>query len=203
MKNIKVFLIVLIAILFLIFLCLIARIKISISLSENGKLTVKYLFLKFNFSLYNRKKQKTFEKNTKKKSNKPKGNYIGNLIKDKGVLEGAVYLLNIVKILFLKLVKILKNGKFDEFNLYIKVSETDAAKTALTYGGVCAVGYPIIGILNDNFEIKKENINIKAAYLDKNMLEFNFNLIFKVRVIYIIMGIISFVIDFLKKERKI
>lgn len=166
-----IFLIVLAIILFIIGIILFANIKLKIYLSKKGYIVIKCLFLKFEYDFYGQDK---FKKNPRKKvkekgkkADQPKDSYIKKIYKKHGLVDGTVELLGIIKNVVSKIVLLLSKARMTNLNLKIVVTGSDPAATAITYGAVSAVVYPVIGIINGIIDVDKQNVNIVADYNQK------------------------------------
>lgn len=184
----KIFLIIFAIILFFFGILLVSAVKLKIYLSENGYIVIKYLFLRFRYDIYGdnkiKKVKKTSVKAKKRKSTtepKEKVGYFKKIYTEEGLVEGTVKLLSTIKYIISKILEIISECKVDNLVLNIKIASDDPARTALTYGGVCAVAYPALGILNGMVDIKKQNVSILADYNAKT-IEAKFLVIIKLRV---------------------
>lgn len=183
------FLIVLASLSTIFGIILASSIKLKIYLSKNGYIVVKYLFFSFKYDIYGDNKIKRVKKGTSKnsskksehKNNKNKGGYFKKVIDENGLIDGTVQLLNTVRIIFLKIAELISECKIEDLVLNIKVASDDPANTALIYGGVCAVAYPAIGLLNGIFKVEKQKIDINADYKIKKP-EVEFVTVLKLRV---------------------
>lgn len=171
-----VFTVLVILILCLLFL----KINVEIYLSQKGKITVRVLFFKYSQNIYgkskstvNKKKKASVKASSDlKKSNK--NNFLQNYMNENGIVQTVTLLLETVKNIFVGINDVIKSGKFKELNLNITVSDSDAAITAIAYGGVCALVYPLVGFINNNYNILKQNINVSASYEEeKSKIEFS------------------------------
>lgn len=190
--TVKLIIIILLAVICII---LFSKIKIRIFLSENGYISVNYLFLRHRFHLndkFNKEILKKSNKNKKGNTNKKDNNYVKKLFKQKGVLDGTVEILSIIKLVFKKLFKFFKKIDIVFLNLSLKFSEGDAAATSITYGGICAVVYPLIGWINAFSEIKKQKVDIQAVYTEQKQFDFCFEAVLNVKFVSLIWVVISF-----------
>lgn len=185
----KWFLIVLVIIFLLFGILLFSALKIKISLSKNGFITIKYLFISFKYDFYGDNKVKRVKKNSTKKVDKKsqdkkpqkKEGYFKKIYSEDGLIEGTVKLLSAVKHIVSKIIHLVAECDVEKLNLNIKVATEDPADTAIYYGGVCAVVYPAIGLLNGLVSIRSQNVNVKADY-ETNKPEVDFIIIMKLRV---------------------
>lgn len=69
--------------------------------------------------------------------------------------------------IFSKIKYLLKKTVIKKLNLHITVAGEDAAKTAIEYGSVCAVLYPVVAFLETIITVKKDDIKIECDYENK------------------------------------
>ena len=62
---------------------------------------------------------------------------------------------------------LLKHLKINCLEVSVVVGDEDAAKVAVEYGAVCAVLYPVLGLLDSAIDIKQSEISIKPDYNSK------------------------------------
>lgn len=165
-------------ILAVIFLVLFSKIKVKLYVSKEGTITVKYLFIKYSHYFLNSDKKKS--KNKKDEKNE---NSITKHFKDNGYVEGITQLAHIIKSVMLRVVSLLKKSEVSRLRLIAQLSSGDAASTAITYGSVSAVLYPLVGWLNSLAQIKNQEVKINAVYDDKPFIDFEFEIAVAVRFI--------------------
>jgi len=204
----KIFLIVALSIIAFFGIILISNIKFKIYLSKDGYFVVKYLFLRFRYDVYGENKLKRIKKSKQKKPKKKikshkksdkvkKEGYFKKLFNEKGVVEGVIQFLSIIKLIISKIADLSSKCKIDNLYLNIKTAADEPAETAMYYGAVSAVVYPAVGVLNGIFPIKKQKVNISADYnADKPEIEFMATL--KIRVFNLIKALFSFIKDYIQ-----
>lgn len=165
-------------ILAVICLALFSKIKVKLYVSKEGTITVKYLFIKYSHYFLDSDKN-----NLKNKKDKKKENNITKHFKDNGYIEGITQLAHIVKSVMLRVVSLLKKGEVSKLRLIAEFSSGDAASTAITYGSVSAVLYPLVGWLNSIVQILNQEVKINAVYEDKPFVDFEFEIEVAVRFI--------------------
>lgn len=162
------------------------------------------LFLKVKFSglrVYRLKQdeeevtthQKTEQ--SKKADSEPKNENLAvsyfKKLKDKYGFSGAVrQLLGFARDLLPHIRKLLKHIKFKRVIFDIVIAEDDAAKTAIEYGRICAVAYPLLSALEAIANIKYKAINITSDFGSKNS-EFSFEGIIRTRIIFLLIALIK------------
>ena len=86
---------------------------------------------------------------------------------------------------FSRLKYILKKLVGKHFKLNISVSGDDAAQTALLYGGVCSVLYPVVAFLESFITFKEDDIKILCNY-EKERSELHLFIEAKVQAFYLL-----------------
>ena len=188
-------------------------VHILLDYEENLNIKVKYSFITFTLlpkSSAKKSKKKTKEdpKNDSKKlkSNdaSSKSNVIEN-IKNKDNIK-VIKILIRQCIYFLK--KILNHIKIDKLELNAAIVSEDAAKTALMYGTISSVVYPIISFLKNNYKCKLFNCNLKPGFLlNKGYLYFHLNIsvmpiVFIYYIIPFLINISKLILDIKKSDNK-
>ena len=207
----KIFLIILASIVLFFGILFIANVKLKVYLSEKGYVVIKYLFLRFKYDFYgdnklkavkkkhrdNGSKTKSKEKKKDKGKDKEKEGYFKKVFREKGVVDGTVQVLSLIKLIFSKLVELIGKTKVKNLFLDIKVAAAEPSLTAMYYGGVSAVVYPAVGLLNGILPIENQTVNINADYGATNS-EIKFAIIVKLRLYKLISVAFSFIKEFLK-----
>lgn len=173
-------------------------------MSEDGVITVKYLFFKYDyyFKDKSRKKSSSARKSKKDKVNKKDQNYIKKHFKENGIQDGLTQLVDIIKVIFQKVFKLLSNAEITKLELFAEFSEGDAAQTAITYGGVCAFLYPVLGWINAIYPVKKQNIDVHTVYTDEKVLNFRFEAVLCARAVNTLGAVFSLLWSLLKNMIK-
>ena len=112
----KVFLIIVLIILALFGILLVSSIKFKIYLSKDGYIVVKYLFLSLKYDVYGENKLKSAKKTDlteKEKSSKQKQGYFKKIFNEKGILDGVVHFLEIVKLIVSKIAELSSQCKIE------------------------------------------------------------------------------------------
>lgn len=137
-------------------------------------------------------KPETEEKTPKKKPEKEQKNKLSGFYKDlknKYGFSGAVKLISgFIKDLLVHIKTLLKHIEFKKIVLDITVAEGDAAKTAIEYGGICAVVYPLLAELGAIANIKYKAINISSDF-NSNESSFGFEATIKTRIFYLLIAL--------------
>lgn len=194
----KIFIIVLAILLFLFGILLVSAVKLKIYLSENGYIVIKYLFFRFKYDFYDDKIKKVKKCSVKEKkaatATKEKEGYFKKIYTEEGIVEGTVKLFSTIQYIISKILDLIIECKVENLILNIKVASEDPAQAAIFYGGVCAVAYPALGILNGIVDIKKQNVSITADYKSEK-IEAKFVVLIKLRVFKVIKVALSLIKD--------
>lgn len=155
---------------------------------EVFKLRVSWLFVKINILPKDENKRKPKKKKEQKQEKQQaektpaetpaadvpkKENPIKIFYEDQGVL-GIVELINNVASYLGKFSKgFLKSIYIKKLRIIIRVTEGDAAQTAIRYGKFCQMIYPPLGFICSSCHVKDYDVNIQADYCgDKTKGEF-------------------------------
>ena len=156
----------------------ILSIPVILDLEYTDAVRCKISWLFLNFTIYplpeKKKKEEKQEKDNKeekpekKKDEKPKQkkeNILKTFYNNQG-LSGVIELLNNCvsalkrfSLRFIRRAVIIK-----KLNLDIRITEGDAAATAIKYGKVCSALYPSLGFIYSNMKVKDYKVNVLADY---------------------------------------
>lgn len=168
-----VFVTILAIILFLIGLILLSKITVFLSFHDKFVFYVKF----FGFKLFGNQEQdgKIEKSDDKTQGEKQKAKFFGKLRKKLG-FSGAVKELSGFGMKIAKLLSsLLKHFSFRKIFLNIIVATENAAQTAIEYGTVCAVVYPLAEFLNSVSDVKYKKIAISTDFNSTNpKMEFEF-----------------------------
>ena len=160
-------------VLVLLALCVKVRLQVEYS-SENTSAVVKWLFLKIK--LYPKKKKEKKPKEEKPEEEeeeeepkpakpKQKNDFLKTLYEAEGI-DGLVAMLQQITAYTKTFFGHLMRGfVIDEFYLQVCCTRSDAAATAIYYGEVCAVLFPMLGALASRCRMKKYDINIYPDFI--------------------------------------
>ncbi len=184
-------------ILAIILLIVLSPIKAFVSVSDGAFLKIK--FLSFTVYSYDSKVEPKTKKQVEKKE-KEKTDIKTTLAKITNTTNNydkLITLINMLKSILSKFQKLLKHTVVKDFKFNITVAREDAADTAIKYGKVCSLVYPIATLFGKCVNFKPEDISV---YSDFSGADTNFNLEFlvKLRVIYLLGFAVSSVFDILK-----
>ncbi len=172
-------------ILLLLALLLILPITARVKFQDDFFLKVKFL----GFTVYKLKPEEKEEKADDKKPQKPKEKPkeeepgIFSKLKAKHGFKGAIKelfdfagkIINETKPQLLKI-------KFRKVKLDLIVVGSDAAMTAIEYGAVCGIVYPVLSFIDQNLNVKLKKINVQAGFKHTES-QFSFSLDVKANAI--------------------
>ena len=196
-------LIIIACVLLPVLLILFSNVAFYLTVDSGLTMFVRFWLIKIKLPL---KKKKSSEKQQKEKSkgellkeSKKDKNIIAKMIKEKGLRATIGELWQTFKPIILKAISLFKNIKVKKFNLQVITASDDAAKTALEYGGVCALVFPILSFLKSamHFPNKITKVHIDADY-DAEAPTLFLDLKLKVRVIAVVNAAISVVFSLIK-----
>jgi hypothetical protein len=201
---------IILAILVVIVLLLVSRIKINVSY-KYGELYADADYLIINFLLvpeFNKEKFENDIRSGKKKKiykiklgRGPKGeNPLIPIAKDFisrlefNLSDNAHLVKEAVLLILNKLGWILKRITITTLNADISVSSPDAARTAISYGNYNSAVFSALAIIKSYIKVKDDNIKITPDFL-KEKTEFSIDLVVKAHLFTAIILLISLVIE--------
>lgn len=112
-------------------------------------------------------------------------------LKSKYGFSGAVKLiLSFLRDLLPHIKGLLKHIKFKRIALNITVAEGDAAKTAIEYGSICAVAYPLLAGIESVANVSYKAINISSNF-ESGETNFDFGGFIRTRIFYLLVALIK------------
>ena len=152
---------------------------VTVHYEDDVAVSVSWLFLKFDI-LPKKEKEKKPKKEKKKKEDtaepkaeneiikepkKKKDNMFVRFYRNRGV-SGVVQLLkDAAKALGGMFKRIGRAFIFEELFIYLKVSASDSAETAIKYGKVCSAAFPAMGFIVNNMRVKNYSIDINPDFI--------------------------------------
>ncbi len=202
-----VFLIILAVLLLLIALILLVPLKVKLDFNEALRVEVS-LFSRWVFVYpepIGRKLKREKKKALKKLQPEPKKNFLKDYFRKKGVCGGVCEIAQVVKTILLRVFRLLKRVKIERCDLRFVVATADAANTALTYGRVCAVLFPLFTVISERYGKNCAKLDVSTDFEVKNP-ELEFHLVAELRLYHIAVTALYLLFDFLKgvlkNERK-
>lgn len=198
-------LIILGAIVGLLLILLFLPLTIDLSYGSEFLIKIKYSGITIfdNKKGHKKEKAKTQKKKitSKQAESSEKDNFFKKTYKQRGLMGTIHYFSVILKIVIKKIFWVAKRFKFRRFKFDLTVATQDAADTAVKYGEVCAVTYPVFSLLQSVTNFKPQEVNISADF-DKTKWEFKCAILVRTSVIYWIIAGISVLIEIFKIQRK-
>ena len=176
---------ILAALLLLIALVLLLSVSVDLSYKEDFSVKVRFLNIKiFPFKEKEQTKKADKSEGTPKKTNQFKTSF--QKLKEKYGFSGAVKeIFAFLKDCLKHIGGFLKTVKFRKVRLNLVVAETDAFKTAIKYGEVCSVVYPVLSNIESKADIKYKKIDIKSDF-NSTKGKFDFSFTVKLQIIFLI-----------------
>ena len=144
-----------------IYILMLFPVRITANLCQEPEFVVRYLFLRFKI---HPKKAKKVKQPKKEKSQ-------ASLKDDKAKPKkhhGVSYYVNkygdLLKAVLKAAGKLLKSLVIKRLAVNIVVGSDDAAQTAVEYGAVCAVVYPVVSMIESSLMVKRTEINVNADF---------------------------------------
>ena len=194
-------LIILGALLFLILFILFLPLNVFISFKEEFYVKVKFAKIKL-YETAKKNEQKGKKKVTQESSEKEEQSTIGQskelflFLKEKHGFFGAVKrLLSLFRTMLDHIKSPMRHIKLNNIRVAITVSGDDAAATAIEYGKVCSVAYPVLSYIDSFSSVKFKKIDIKSDFAE-NKKEFEFSLKIKIQIIYLLISAYKIYLDY-------
>ena len=158
MIILKIFGILLAVILVLLLFVLLRPVNIRLWSDQEKKIKFAVKFLFFNI---NHQKEKTPKE--KAPSGEKKDNIFKVYLKKYGFTETVSKIFEILGDALRELSYILHKAKFKKIYLTIICATDDASKTALSYGRICSVVYPVTAYIDNEFNVAKNAFDINIG----------------------------------------
>lgn len=152
-------------ILLLIALILLLPITAQIKFDNDFFFKVKFLGITVYKPKEKKKKSKKAQKEQGEQKSKEKEQGIFSKLKAKRGFKGAIKeLFDFISSVITKIKPQLLKIKFRKFKLELIVVGEDAAMTAIEYGAVCGIVYPVLSFIDQSLNIKLKQINVSAGF---------------------------------------
>ena len=154
------------------FLLLVLIVPVFLTASFDGGLLIKVRVMFIPFTLYPRppKPEKKLIKKSEKKAKKEEKKEISRseeLLREEGITAVLSYYKEMARLLGTAAKRLLRTITVDRLRLNIVVASDDASQTAVHYGRVCAVIYPIQALMESAIRIRRRNITIKPDFMQE------------------------------------
>lgn len=198
-------LVILGAIVLLLLTLLFLPLTIDFKYYDKVKVSVKYLGIKiFDSDKKDKVKKRKNSKQNKNQNTIPepkRENFIKKIYKQKGLNGTISYFSDILILLLKRLCWIVKRFRFRRFVFDLVVASGDAAKTAIQYGKICTVLYPVFSLLQSTVDIKTNEINVNADF-EKSKWEFKSSILVKTKALYWLITAVYLLIQISKLQHK-
>ncbi|MDD6265117.1 MAG: DUF2953 domain-containing protein [Clostridia bacterium] len=181
MKVLSIIGIVIGSLILLLTVALLSPVTLSVKTDKKGRVKVKIRILFLPFTLYPGKEKKKKIKN-KKAEKKPSANEKkpGRFQKAESIIETVKEFSSVVGFVIDRMKKILGGLVITSLKADIVIADSsDAANSALTYGAVCAVIYPLVEWLKDKIKFGKnaDKINVVCDFTkEKSSVSLDFKI---------------------------
>ena len=182
---------VVIGLLFFLLILMLIPLKIDLHFNNVWQLKIRYLIFSYNILPKKNNKNSKNEKNIKNKNS--------NL---KNVFKLLKNIKNIFNIFFTSAKFIIPKLKINLISIFISIAEDNAFDTALKYGKVCGILYPIIKLILDENKPKDYKIKIVPNF-DDNKSTLNVDLLFDITIFNLLICIFKVLIETIKYHIKI
>ncbi len=177
---------------------LLSSLKIALRIDEKIYLRVSFLF----FTLYKHGggTKQVRSRRVKKATKDNKNSFIDILKKyasSKNKLELVSEIFEYLKILLSKLKNLLSHTRFNNVIIDLTVATDNASDTALLYGKMCSVVYPVISLLDCSLKFKPKNISVRTDFTSDE-ISFAMSGTLKVRLIHILGFVLSTAFSIIK-----
>ena len=181
--------IILIALLSLLLLCFILLLlPLTVAISFKNTLCYKAYFC--GIKLFDSAKEKSEKKKKAKDTSAPtpqKASFVKELYEKRGIKGTVEYFSHLAAIILKRVAFLLKHIKFRKLRFSLWVASGDAAQTAIDYGAVCAVVYPLFSALTTVSDCKIKSINIFAQF-NSEKSKVNFSFIVRSRPLFLLIA---------------
>lgn len=199
----EIFFIVLGAIIVVLITLLILPVKLRVDYDKELTFTIKYLGFTLLDSEEEDKESKKVLKKVQSTALPTDKESIKSTYKQKGITGTIKYYGDVLLLILKRLRWIIRFVKIRKFVFDLSIASDNAADTAIEYGEVCSVVYPIISFIqtNTNFKFKTDNINISPDF-DSNDSKLKASVLVKATLIICLIAIAGLLWDYTKKQRK-
>ncbi len=151
-------------------LILLGILPVVFTLQYDRQLTVKlhYAFITVPLLPRPTSKADSPKKKKKKKQNQPSSGRFRNMTEQYGVLGAVEQLISAFGSLSKGALRLIRGARVRNFHLVIRVAGEDAAKAAITYGQVCSVLYPFLGVVDKHMKLIRPDLDLTCDYTAEN-----------------------------------
>ncbi len=149
------------------------------------------------------KKEKLSNKAPKEKEKKTKKPAFFSNLKEQYGFSGTIKLFTeTIKAVLVRFQKLLRHIMFYKLELCLTVAGEDASQTAIRYGEVCAVVYPLLGLLDTVSNVKIKRIDIAADFTsEKGNIKAAFSATVKSKLLFLSIFAVGALLEILKLKK--
>ncbi len=176
--------IIFLVIVLILALLLISSVKISFHISDKVLFSVSYLgfsFFKFDSSLPKATEKKSSVTKKKEDKNESFTSFLKKYAASKKKSDLVKELFEIIKIILLRFKKLIGKIRFKNFSLDLTVASEDAAKTAILYGEICSVVYPVLSMLSSCLHFFLKSISVRTDFTSDE-IKIKLSSVIKIRI---------------------
>lgn len=179
---------IVLGILLFLALVLFSSISLKVSIDENFSMVLKFWFIKVKIPSDKKSKPKKPKKESQKEAeNTPKKGYFKQSIEKKGLSATLSEISDVLKIVLSEFDGLLKHFRISDFKLLINVASDDPAKTAIEYGTVCSVVFPLVRLIEVKTKLSRNGTKVTVnSDFTSEKPELKFNLKGKLMVAHIL-----------------
>lgn len=177
---------IILGIVLLIAVLLICPITVRFSYAGKFSAKIKYLFISIKIPDNSKKPKKN-----NKENNKENKLQIKEYAKKHGTADTVREICEIIKILYSRTMWLFKKLIFEKLFVDIKICGSNAAYTAIEYGGVCAAVYPVVSFISTNAKTDIKAVNISPDFNEGNKSSAELSGTVKCRAIYALVTLVS------------
>lgn len=171
------------ALVLIIILLLFLPLRVNLKFLDDFYFDIKIL----GFKVYPPKdKKKKLEKPQKPKHEETSEKSFFQKLKEKRGFKGSIKeLFSLFFAVLNPLKRFLRFIKFRNIKVSLSVAGEDAAKTAIDYGIICSIVYPVLSIFDSILNVKYKSIDIRSDFEGKSS-SFDFSLSIKTSLIFVL-----------------
>jgi hypothetical protein len=157
MIFLKILGIIFAVILLTLFFILMCPVTVNVKTDENKKIKFNVKFLFININNQKEKAKKTVSESPKK------DNLFKTYLEKYGFTDTVSKIFELLSDALKELSFILKKAKFKKVYLTIITATDDASKTAISYGTICSVVYPVTAYMDNELKVSKNAFDINIG----------------------------------------
>ncbi len=139
------------------------------------------------------------KKEKEKKPNKIKARFEHQAkeLKEHGLAAAVAWLKEVVAALLKAAGRLLSAITVTDLTAFADIASEDAAQTALTYGKVCGVVYPALGVVEGKLKVKRQEVRITPAFCAEET-RFGFDVRLKISVWRVLFAALTLLISYIQ-----